>query len=181
MTGVRANSSLPEAGQHSFTADVVRLLSNRLGIEAAIAENPEILAEDVSDPIVITGLPRTGTTKLHRALAADPGLQEGRALAGAVSRGAGRRQHRLRRRLPDRGHRRAGGVPARTDPELMAAYTLHTHAAEEDGLLLQHSFRTLNSGWVAHAYSFSSHGCVRLAPWATATVQAVLARFVTSA
>ena len=37
-----------------------------------LTEHPEIASEDVDDPIVIVGLPRTGTTKLLRMIAAVP-------------------------------------------------------------------------------------------------------------
>jgi hypothetical protein len=56
-------------------ANFTRFLVNRLRWEAAIEKHPEILEEDVSDPIVVLGLPRSGTTKLQRFLSADPHVQ----------------------------------------------------------------------------------------------------------
>jgi len=49
---------------------VARLLS-----EAAWRQYPEHQATPITRPIFITGLPRTGTTALHRLLAADPANQ----------------------------------------------------------------------------------------------------------
>lgn len=52
-----------------------RLLSNlmtRLNVEASFAKHPEIEAESVDVAGVIVGLPRTGTTMLHRVLSSDP-------------------------------------------------------------------------------------------------------------
>ena len=49
---------------------VARLLS-----EAAWAQHPEHRDVPVTRPIFVTGLPRTGTTALHRLLAADPAHQ----------------------------------------------------------------------------------------------------------
>jgi hypothetical protein len=49
---------------------VARLLS-----EAAWAQHPEHAAIDIRRPIFVTGLPRTGTTALHRLLTADPAHQ----------------------------------------------------------------------------------------------------------
>jgi hypothetical protein len=66
---------LSELGTMAFTADTHRTLVNRLRFAADLAENPEITDEDVSDPIVILGMPRTGTTKLQRFISADPGVQ----------------------------------------------------------------------------------------------------------
>lgn len=52
-----------------------RLLSNlvtRLNVEASFNRNPEIEDEIVDVAAVIVGLPRTGTTMLHRVLSSDP-------------------------------------------------------------------------------------------------------------
>ncbi len=40
--------------------------------EALFRKHPDILEQELKPPIVITGLQRTGTTFLHRLLAADP-------------------------------------------------------------------------------------------------------------
>jgi hypothetical protein len=56
-------------------ANFTRFLVNRLRWEADVEKHPEILDEDVSDPIVVLGLPRSGTTKLQRFLSADPNVQ----------------------------------------------------------------------------------------------------------
>ncbi len=47
-------------------------LCNRLRIEAAIAADPTIEQQPIARPIFVLGLPRTGTTLLHRLLAEDP-------------------------------------------------------------------------------------------------------------
>lgn len=64
-----------ESQAEKFAAGIVNDLINRLRMNADLKRHPEILDEDVSDPIVITGLPRTGTTKLQRVLSADPANQ----------------------------------------------------------------------------------------------------------
>ncbi len=62
-------------GLAGMYANNIRFLVNRLRYEADLERHPEILDEDVSDPIVVLGLPRSGTTKLQRFLSADPNLQ----------------------------------------------------------------------------------------------------------
>ena len=52
---------------------LLQLLTTRLRLEALLRAHPEILAEQVAKPIVILGLPRTGTTHLHNLLSQDPG------------------------------------------------------------------------------------------------------------
>lgn len=48
---------------------------NRLKLEALIATHPEIEAIELPAPIVITGLPRSGTTALATLIASHPGLR----------------------------------------------------------------------------------------------------------
>ena len=58
--------------QHAFLAG---LLKNRLLIEDLLRRHPEILEERIIAPIVICGLPRTGTTHLHNLMSSDPALR----------------------------------------------------------------------------------------------------------
>jgi hypothetical protein len=48
-----------------------RYASNRLLIHDTIKRHPEILAERIDRPVIVTGLPRSGTTHLVNLLAAD--------------------------------------------------------------------------------------------------------------
>jgi hypothetical protein len=152
VAAVVEGGTLNEDGLAGFAADMTRLLGTRLAIEAAVSAHPEILEEDVSDPIVITGLPRTGTTKLHRVLATDPRLQKlllWRGLFPAPLAPPGTEPD-PRIAITDT---QVAAMAAR-HPELMAAHPWATHEPEEDGLLLQLTFRTLNTGWVTHGYSY---------------------------
>ena len=67
--------TLTPLGTMAFKAEVHRMLVNRLRFADDLKRYPEILDEDVSDPIMVIGLPRTGTTKLQRMMAADPDTQ----------------------------------------------------------------------------------------------------------
>jgi Sulfotransferase family len=58
--------------QHTL---LVGLLKNRLLLEDLVRRHPEILEERIEAPIVICGLPRTGTTHLHNLMSADPALR----------------------------------------------------------------------------------------------------------
>lgn len=66
---------LSTRGLQGMLANSRRWLVNRLRYEADLDKHPEILDQDVSDPIVVLGLPRSGTTKLQRFLSADTNLQ----------------------------------------------------------------------------------------------------------
>lgn len=65
---------LSARGLMGVHANFTRFLVNRLRWEADVERHAEILDEDVSDPIVVLGLPRSGTTKLQRFLSADPNV-----------------------------------------------------------------------------------------------------------
>lgn len=66
---------LHETGRATQHARLVDSLATRLMVEDALVRHPEILAEDLGDPVVIVGLMRTGTTRLHRMLGAGPGFE----------------------------------------------------------------------------------------------------------
>lgn len=51
---------------------LINLLSVRLRAEKMFREFPAILDQEIMPPVIIVGLQRTGTTKLHRLLTADP-------------------------------------------------------------------------------------------------------------
>lgn len=51
---------------------LMNLLNVRLRAEHLFKKYPEILEQEVYPPLLIAGLQRTGTTKLHRLLTADP-------------------------------------------------------------------------------------------------------------
>ena len=72
LHSVRQESAMTPAGQALFANRVLESLSNRLTLEDYCTRHPEILEEKVERPILIVGLPRTGTTMLHRILAKDP-------------------------------------------------------------------------------------------------------------
>jgi Sulfotransferase family len=67
---------LNHAGLIGQRTALLRSLINRLRIQDALKKHPEIRSEKIRGPIVIVGLPRSGTTKLQRMMAADPALQK---------------------------------------------------------------------------------------------------------
>ena len=67
---------LSQTGTAATEGEMHRILVNRLRFTEDLKKHPEILEEDVSDPIVILGMPRTGTTKLQQMISADPDVQK---------------------------------------------------------------------------------------------------------
>jgi Sulfotransferase family len=67
-----AESSLTIVGRQATKWDIVRFLSNLLTVQNALVQSPRMSSEPISQPIFITGLPRSGTTFLHRLMLIDP-------------------------------------------------------------------------------------------------------------
>jgi hypothetical protein len=74
-TALRTEGGLAPMGVVSQWSQLVANTRNRLRIEALIASEPSILDIPIVRPIIICGLPRTGTTHLHNLLSADPALR----------------------------------------------------------------------------------------------------------
>ncbi|MFN8626952.1 MAG: sulfotransferase [Candidatus Binatia bacterium] len=74
LLGSLAAAPLNAAGRFSMRARIVDLLVNRLRLEDYLDRHPEIHAEEIVAPCIVVGLPRTGTTMLHRLLSCDPNV-----------------------------------------------------------------------------------------------------------
>ena len=72
---LREEAGLSDVGVAVVFEQLVGNLVNRLGLEALITEHPEIEDIEIARPIIICGLPRTGTTHLHNLIAADPNIR----------------------------------------------------------------------------------------------------------
>jgi Sulfotransferase family len=68
----REEAELTALGRMVAVWDIDRCLSNLLKLRAEERNDPSILAEEISQPIFILGLPRSGTTFLHNLFAHDP-------------------------------------------------------------------------------------------------------------
>lgn len=135
LASARTEASLSDEGVATLVQDTIRLLVNRLLLQADAAAHPEIAEEDVSDPIVIVGNPRTGTTKLQRMMGAHPGLQSAKLW-----------QILFPARLPGDPDPRpaltAGFTQqlAEAAPQFMAAHAMIADEPEEEALILQLTF-----------------------------------------
>jgi len=74
IPSLNAQAQLSEAGLYGAQHMIVSGLVNRLRHVELIKQNPQILDEEINVAAVLTGLPRTGSTMLHRMLAAAPNL-----------------------------------------------------------------------------------------------------------
>ena len=62
-------------GRMSFRNDVLRYACNRLRIHDLLQQHPEIRDIEIREPIIVIGLPRSGTTHLVNLIAADQRLR----------------------------------------------------------------------------------------------------------
>jgi hypothetical protein len=75
LESVNEDEGLGAVGRISVYRDLVRYAANRLRFEDLLKRHPEILDVEVRAPIIIGGLPRSGTTHLLNLIAADTRLR----------------------------------------------------------------------------------------------------------
>jgi hypothetical protein len=66
------SGGLNDTGLQVLRKAAVRRLRNLRSLQAYVDAHPEVAARPLVAPVVVTGLPRTGTTLLHNLLALDP-------------------------------------------------------------------------------------------------------------
>lgn len=72
LSALRDIDGLHPAGVVNFYGQLLQLLKNRLLLADLLRRHPEINDIELRSPVVIAGLPRTGTTHLHNLLASAP-------------------------------------------------------------------------------------------------------------
>ncbi|HLG89187.1 MAG TPA: sulfotransferase [Alphaproteobacteria bacterium] len=72
LNAYEAEAELSALGRLAVRWDIVRYLANLRRLAEEEYRDPEIGSEPIEAPIVITGLPRSGSTFLHTLLAEDP-------------------------------------------------------------------------------------------------------------
>ena len=70
-----SDPKLTELGRQFALGNIVGTLTARLQAEKGWRERPDCRAIPIRRPLVITGIPRTGTTALHKLLSMDPQFQ----------------------------------------------------------------------------------------------------------
>ena len=75
LAAADADTELSPVGRLSVFGSCVRALANRLRLEDLVKRHPEVLDVEIRAPIVVAGLPRSGTTHLLNLMAADARLR----------------------------------------------------------------------------------------------------------
>lgn len=143
-------------GRQAMHQRVVDILATRLRVQAWLTRHPEIREEVIDSPLVIVGLPRTGTTMLHRTIAAD------RRMYAPL-------WYETRFPCPDldwdftaAGDRRIGEARAEikamvdANPELLSIHPMDAMGPDEDIILLEQSFYSFNIQAFVNVPSFDA-------------------------
>jgi hypothetical protein len=137
---------------------LVRYASNRLLIRDLLVRHPEIREVEISRPVIVVGLPRSGTTHIVNLLASDRRfhslplwesyeplpLPNEAALAGGV----------------DPRYRRCADAWAgmqRTIPLIAAMHPMHPDHVHEELELMGPDFASYNFEWLAHSPHWRDH------------------------
>jgi hypothetical protein len=72
VDAANAEADLSDLGEVAISAQLTTNLVNRLRVTAWLGEHPEALEAPIERPIIVLGLPRTGTTLLCELLHRDP-------------------------------------------------------------------------------------------------------------
>ncbi len=75
LNALEKEANLSAVGRFLSRNFILQLLSNRLILHDLLTRHPEILEERIEKPVIVAGLPRTGTTHLHNLLSQDPALR----------------------------------------------------------------------------------------------------------
>ena len=131
------------------------LLINRLRLDAIMAKHPEILEQPDPQVLLIAGLARTGTTFLHRALAADPmarTLPSWEALAPAPLPDEPEGDPSKRIALGQRANKAVRWLA----PDFASVHPVEAEAPEEDILLLDLTMMSQTAEAVTYVPSYSA-------------------------
>jgi hypothetical protein len=139
IDSINNEANLNEIGIQAQPIRIQGLLSNRLRFEEDFKNFPEILDQEIIAPIVIVGLPRTGSTMTHRLLASDPNHTamlwwEGRYPALLPGEKRGDIDARM-----ELGKAEVDAVVA-ASPEALDIHPWDYKGADEEILLLEHNF-----------------------------------------
>jgi Sulfotransferase family len=75
LSALEAEANLSLTGRLAVRWDVIRCLRNLLRLRQEEERTPHLCDTPIRRPLIITGLPRSGTTFLHRLLDCDPAMR----------------------------------------------------------------------------------------------------------
>jgi hypothetical protein len=149
-------AQLSDAGRMGLNQLITGWLVNRLRMVDDITRHPEILDEVITAPIIVTGMPRTGTTKVQRYIAADPALQHlpfwrVQNIAPMPEAVPGQ---------PDPRIAIAAGfidLLKQVNPDFLIGHPAFVDEPEEELFVIEQDFRSIGNGSRVHVPSYLNH------------------------
>jgi hypothetical protein len=134
-------SNLSAAGATAMQRYLLRLLGNRLRMQRDLQAHPEILEQNITAPLFLWGMPRTGSTKMQKLAAASGDFnwlsfwqsQNPASLTGEPNED-------VAARIADT--EAFAQWFAEAGPDTKFTHPLRTHEPEEETFILMHSLRT---------------------------------------
>lgn len=152
IKSINEEAQLHPFGNLMIREKLIGQLENRLWAEHWFAQYPEILEQDILPILVITGLQRTGTTKMQRLLSYQEGaraLMSWEALYPAPINEIRESKKRIAR--TNRNEKAVKFI----SQTFQAIHPIHTNQPEEDVLLLDVHFMSSSSEAIMHVPSYA--------------------------
>ena len=146
---INTEATLTAEGAPAANERLLRVIVNRLRFAADLERAPQILGERLLAPLIVSGLPRVGSTKLHRQLAEGGDFQsllfwQGFNPAPLPGGAAGSEDPRIAAAIDFLAWR------SRSNPATEAAHHMSAREPEEDTYLLEY---TLHTYWPTTYYN----------------------------
>jgi len=153
VKSINEEANLHPFGQLMIREKLIGQLENRLWAEYWFRKYPEILKQEVLPIAMVTGLQRTGTTKMQRLLSDQlgaRGLMSWEALYPAPIGNKKETKKRISR--TSRNERAVRWI----SPTFHTIHPIHTHKPEEDVLLLDVNFMSTSSEAIMNVPTYAS-------------------------
>lgn len=153
ISSINEEANLHPFGVLMIKEKLISQLENRLWAEHWFRKYPEILRQSLLPIILITGLQRSGTTKMQRVLS---GLPDARALLSweALYPAPLGEEHETIKRMSRT--RRSERAVKWISPTFQSIHPIHTDQPEEDVLLLDVHFMSSSSEAIMHVPSYAN-------------------------
>ena len=147
LDALASEAGLSPTGLQLLEERLIGQLVNRLVMEDYLRRYPQITRIEIDDPLVIVGLPRTGTTMLQRTLAVDPRFYSAAwwetrfpaPLAGEALDAPLKRIAQARAEVE---------LMAEVIPQILAIHPLDAMLCDEEFMLMEHSFMCAMDAYV---------------------------------
>lgn len=158
LRSLENEADLNPVGRLLTRQSLVRILKHRLLANELLNKHPEILEREMPSPVVVMGLGRSGTTRLHRLLATDPRFLHLKAWESVnpvplpdsfAARSNGAVDPRIS------GIEKGLKAVLYLSPQIASVHPLGAHEVEEELGLLQHGFAGQLFEIQAHVPSFA--------------------------